>query len=91
MEEIRIRMLQKQQKKVDGVINDLSLLLDAQQHVTAKTGKDMGVCTEIHEAIAQLRNAYYALILAEAAAEDEKMAGQMMADLNRFAEAAAEV
>ncbi len=91
MEEIRVKLLQKQQKKVDAVINDLAILLDAQKHVAAKTGKDMGVCAEIHEAIGQLRNAYYSLILAEAASEDQQMVGQMMADLDKFAQASAEV
>lgn len=90
MEEIRVRMLQKQQKKVEGVICDLSLLLDAQKHVMANTGLDADVCTQITEAIESLRGAAYALLLAEASSEDEQIAGRMMTDLERFAAAAGE-
>lgn len=80
-------MLQKQQKKVDAVINDLQLLLPAQTYIMVNTGGDQGVVTEIRTAIQQLGKANYSLLLAEASAEGEEIVGQMRADLDKLTNA----
>lgn len=82
MEEIRVKALQKQQKKTDAQINDLMLLEDATRYNMMNTGADVGVCAQISAAIRHLRNASYALLLAVASAEGEEITGQMMADLD---------
>lgn len=82
MEEPRVKILQKQQKKADTMINDLMLLSDAQRYIMMNTGADVGVCTQIGAAIKHLQNASYALLLAVASAEGEEITGQMMADLD---------
>lgn len=84
MEEVRVKLLQKQQKKVDTMINDLQMLLDAQKHIMVNTGEDIGVCTQIDAAIGNLRNASYSLLLAEASAEGQEIVGQMKADLDKL-------
>lgn len=87
MEKIQVKFLEKQQKKVDTVINDLSLLLDAQCHIMVNTGQDVGIVEQIRRAIECLRNASYELLLAEAAAEGEEITGQMKANLDNLAAA----
>lgn len=84
MEVPRINLLKKHQKKVDGIIEDLKLLLDAQTHIMVNTGEDVGVCSEIRQAIRELSRASYSLLLAEASAEGQEITGQMQADLEKF-------
>ena len=82
MEEPRVKILQKQQKKADTMINDLMLLSDAQRYIMMNTGADVGVCTQIAAAIRSLQKASYELLIAIASAEGQEMVGQMMADLD---------
>ncbi len=88
MEAPRVKLLQKHQKKVDGLIDDLTLLLDAQSHIMVNTGEDAGVVEQIRLAIRSLGQASYELLLAVASAEGEEVVGQMQANLQRFADAA---
>ena len=88
MEAPRVKLLQKHQKKVDGLIDDLTLLLDAQSHIMVNTGEDAGVVEQLRLAIRSLGQASYELLLAVASAEGEEVVGQMQANLQRFADAA---
>lgn len=88
MDAPRVKLLQKHQKKVDGLIDDLTLLLDAQSHIMVNTGEDAGVVEQIRLAIRSLGQASYSLLMALASAEGEEVVGQMQADLQRFADAA---
>lgn len=88
MEVTRVKLLQKYQKKVDTVINDLQLLLDAQAYHMQNTGEDVGVCTQLRSTISSLGKASYELLLAIASAEGEEIVGQMKMDMRRFEEAA---
>lgn len=84
MEEPRVKLLQKHQKKVDNLIGDLQLLMDAQAHIMTNTGEDAGVVEQIRLAIRNLGQASYNLLMAEASAEGEEIIGQMKADLSKF-------
>jgi len=88
MEAPRVKLLQKHQKKVDGLINDLTLLMDAQSHLMVNTGEDAGVVEQLRLAIRNLGQASYCLLMAMASAEGEEVVGQMSANLQRFADAA---
>ena len=88
MDAPRVKLLQKHQKKVDGLIDDLTLLLDAQSHIMVNTGEDAGVVEQIRLAIRSLGQASYSLLRAMASAEGEEVVGQMQANLQRFADAA---
>ena len=81
-------MLQKHQKKVDGLIDDLTLLMDAQSHLMVNTGEDAGVVEQLRLAIRSLGQESYSLLMAMASAEGEEVVGQMQANLQRFADAA---
>ena len=88
MEAPRVKLLQKHQKKVDGLIDDLTLLMDAQSHIMVNTGEDAGVVEQLRLAIRSLGQASYSLLMAMASAEGEEVVGQMKANLQRFADAA---
>ena len=90
MEAPRVKLLQKHQKKVDGLINDLTLLMDAQSHLMVNTGEDAGVVEQLRLAIRNLGQASYCLLMAMASAEGEEVVGQMSANLQRFAATAEE-
>ena len=88
MEAPRVKLLQKHQNKVDGLIDDLTLLLDAQSHIMVNAGEDAGVVEQIRLAIRSLGQASYSLLMAMASSEGEEVVGQMKANLQRFADAA---
>ena len=90
MEDTRVKLLQKFQKKADVLINDLTLLQDAQKYYMQNTGEDVGVCTQLALAISNLGKASYNLLMAIASAEGEEIVGQMKVDMQRFEDAAQE-
>ena len=90
MESARIKLLEKFQKKTDTLINDLTLLQDAQKYYMQNTGEDVGVCTQLASAISNLGKESYNMLMAIASAEGEEVVGQMKMDLQRFEEAAQE-
>lgn len=90
MEEIRVKYLEKYQKKVDTLVDDLELLHDAQMHVSAGSAEDNEACAEIREAVVHLRNASYRLLKAIVAAEGGEITDRMMENLERLQMAANE-
>lgn len=88
MDTPRVKLLQKNQKKVDGMIDELTLLMDAQSHIMVNTGEDAGVVEQLRLTIRSLGQASYSLLMAMASAEGEEVVGQMQANLKRFADAA---
>lgn len=87
MEDIRIKLLDKHQKKIDKEINDLELLIDATKFGAVNTGEDVGVCSQLVKASEFLRQASYCMLLAIASAEGEEITGQMKADLDNLRKA----
>ncbi len=90
MEEIRVKYLEKYQKKVDTMVDDLELLHDAQMHVSANGSEDAEACAQIRKAVVDLRNASYSLLKAVVAAEGGEITDRMMANLERLKIAADE-
>ena len=88
MEAPRVKLLQKHQKKVDDLIQNLTLLIDAQSYLMVNTGEDAGVVEQLRLAIRNLGQASYCLLMAMASAEGEEVVGQMQANMQRFADAA---
>lgn len=84
MEEIRVKYLEKYQKKVDTLVDDLELLHDAQMHVSENSMEDADACAQIREAVVNLRNASYKLLLAVVATEGGEITDRMMANLERL-------
>lgn len=87
MEDIRIKLLDKHQKKIDKEINNLELVIDATKYGAINTGEDVGVCTQLIEARDHMRQASYCLLLAIASAEGGEITGQMQADLDNWRKA----
>ena len=71
MEAPRVKLLKKHQKKVDDLINDLTLMMDAQSHLMVNTGEDAGVVEQLRLAIRSMGQASYSLLMALASAEGE--------------------
>lgn len=90
MEEIRVKYLEKYQKKVDTLVDDLELLHDAQMHVSSGSAEDNEACAEIREAVVHLRNASYRLLKAIVAAEGGEITDRMLENLERLQMAAKE-
>ena len=90
MEKIRIKYLEKYQKKVDSLIDDLELLHDAQMHVSESGMEDAAACAEIRKAVMDLRNASFNLLKAVVSAEGGEITDKMMASLERLRVAAEE-
>lgn len=87
MESPRVKLIEKQQKKVDKMIEELKLLQDAQTYIMVNTGEDQGVVQQIELAVRNLGQASYNLLLAQASAEGEEIVGQMKQNLEQFQEA----
>ena len=88
MEETRKKLLEKHQKKVDKLIEELKLLKDAQSHVMVNSGTDIGVVGQLGITIDHLSQASYSLLLGIASAEGGEIIGQMKVNLDQFQEAA---
>ncbi len=84
MEKTRVDLVKKEQKKVDKMIEELKLLLDAQSHIMVNTGEDEGVCEQLRLAIRNLGQTSYNLLMVMASAEGEEIVGQMKAQLDMF-------
>ena len=87
MEEPRVKLIEKAQKKIDKMIDELKLLQDAQTYIMVNTGEDQGVVQQIRLAVRSLGQASYELLLAQASAEGEEIVGQIKHDLDKFEEA----
>ena len=90
MEEIRVKLLEKHQKKLDKEINELELVLDAAKFGAMHNGEDVGICVQLTRARDHLRQASYSMLLAIASAEGQELTGQMMADLENLQQASEE-
>lgn len=87
MEDIRMKLLDKHQKKIDKEIDELELIIDATKFGAMNSGEDLGVCTQLVAARDRLRQASYCMLMAIASAEGQEITGQMMADLENMRKA----
>lgn len=90
MEDTRMKLLDKHQKKIDKEIDELELIIDATKFGAMNSGEDLGVCTQLVKARDHLRQASYCMLLAIASAEGQEITGQMMADLESMRKASEE-
>lgn len=89
MKDTWVKRLEKIQKKLETLTDDLDLLTQAEL-AEVQAGNDPGMAIQMKMAIDKLDAAAYNLAMAKASAEGVELVGQMKADLDRLERAETE-
>lgn len=84
MDELISKRIEKVNKKLDGLMDDLEVLIRAQFCDAEHSGTGYNALSDLKDARAYMKKAAYSLAVAVATAEGDEAIGQMRADLVNF-------